>query len=70
MYVIGAGHIGLTLSAVLADRGFDVVTVEKNETTRTALNHWKPPFHERGLAELLASRRPNIPITLNHGDGR
>lgn len=51
--VIGLGYVGLTLSTILADVGFDVVGVEINSKTCEMLRTGKPHIHEPGLAFLL-----------------
>ncbi len=53
--VIGMGFVGLTLSAVLADKGFTVYGVERNPQILDSLNRKQPHFYEKGLNEKLAS---------------
>lgn len=51
--VVGAGYVGLTLAAVLADFGHRVVCVEVDREKLKLLSRGKPPFYEPGLEELL-----------------
>lgn len=52
--VIGLGYVGLTLAATLADVGFMVFGVDKNENVLNRLKMGEPHFHEKGLKELLS----------------
>lgn len=52
--VIGMGYVGLTLSLVLAKKGFRVHGVEARSEIVGQLRAGKPHFYERGLADLLA----------------
>ncbi len=54
--VIGMGYVGLTLSLVLAKKGFRVYGVEARSEVARQLQAGTPHFYERGLAELLAER--------------
>ncbi len=52
--VVGTGHIGLPLAAVLADAGFDVIGYDTNDEFITSVNTTGDPgFEEEGLEELL-----------------
>ncbi len=51
--VIGLGYVGLTLAATLADVGFMVFGIDKNENVLNRLKRGEPHFHEKGLKELL-----------------
>ncbi len=52
--VVGTGHIGLPLAAVLADAGFRVTGYDTNDDLVTRVNTTGTvDFHEEGLAELL-----------------
>lgn len=55
----GAGHVGLPLSLLLAQRGFGVVIVDTDAAKVEGLQRGVPPFWERGASELLqeVSRR-------------
>ena len=53
--VVGTGHIGLPLAAVLADAGFSVVGYDTNDDFVTRVNTTGTvDFQEEGLSELLA----------------
>ena len=52
--VIGAGYVGLTTAACLADLGNDVVVVDINHEKIAELNAHRIPFYEPGLGELVA----------------
>jgi UDPglucose 6-dehydrogenase len=51
--VIGAGYVGLTSAACLADLGNDVVVVDVNKARIDQLNLHEVPFFEPGLSELV-----------------
>ena len=51
--VIGAGYVGLTTAACLADLGNDVVVVDTNRDKIAQLLKNRVPFYEPGLAELV-----------------
>lgn len=51
--ICGVGYVGLTLAAVMAERGFDVVGVEIRPDVVESLNKGEPHFHETGLRELI-----------------
>ncbi|MBM4135090.1 MAG: nucleotide sugar dehydrogenase [Nitrospira sp.] len=53
----GAGHVGLPLSLVLADRGFHVTIVDTDEARMRQIQNGDFPFLEQGGAELLAKLR-------------
>ena len=52
--ILGLGYVGLTLSTVLADVGYQVVGVDKDTGLVENLKNGKAPFHEKGLPEMLA----------------
>jgi UDP-N-acetyl-D-mannosaminuronic acid dehydrogenase len=53
--VVGTGHIGLPLAAVLADAGFSVIGYDTNDEFVTRVNTTgEVDFQEEGLSELLA----------------
>nr|MDT0656943.1 nucleotide sugar dehydrogenase [Micromonospora sp. DSM 115978] len=56
--VVGLGYIGLPLAASLAAAGTRVVGVDTNPAVRAAVRAGHPPFHEPGLAALLAELPP------------
>ncbi len=51
--VIGAGYVGLTTAACLADLGNDVVVVDINREKIELLLKHQVPFYEPGLTELV-----------------
>jgi nucleotide sugar dehydrogenase len=51
--VVGLGYVGLTLGIVLADVGFNVIGVEKNEETVTLLNKGVSHIYEPHIDFLL-----------------
>ena len=52
--VIGAGYVGLTTAACLADLGNNVVVVDIDEKKIDELRHNRAPFYEPGINELVA----------------
>ena len=51
--VIGAGYVGLTVSACLAELGHTVVCAEKDSAKLTRLREGTVPFHEPGLQDIV-----------------
>jgi len=51
--VIGAGYVGLTTAACLADLGNDVMVVDIDQEKIGQLKQRKMPFYEPGLGELV-----------------
>ncbi len=51
--MIGAGYVGLTTAACLADLGNDVVVVDINREKIEQLQRRQVPFYEPGLTELV-----------------
>jgi UDPglucose 6-dehydrogenase len=51
--VIGAGYVGLTTAACLADLGNDVMVVDINADKIALLKSHSVPFYEPGLSELV-----------------
>ncbi|HXB04902.1 MAG TPA: UDP-glucose/GDP-mannose dehydrogenase family protein [Candidatus Angelobacter sp.] len=51
--VIGAGYVGLTTAACLADLGNDVIVVDTNREKVALLLRNHVPFYEPGLSELV-----------------
>lgn len=49
----GGGHVGLPLGLVLADSGFDVTLVDKDEERLSTIEAGELPFHEPGGEALL-----------------
>jgi UDP-N-acetyl-D-mannosaminuronic acid dehydrogenase len=52
--IIGFGYIGSVIGAVLADRGYSVIGIEKDQRIREAIRNNQSPFHEPGLEDLIA----------------
>lgn len=52
--VLGMGYVGLTLAAVMADRGFQVDGIETNPAILAKLQGGQSHFFEQGLDQLLA----------------
>jgi len=53
--VFGLGYVGLTFATCLASKGFEVIGVDVDPTKVETINKGKPPFHEPGLDQLLAT---------------
>ena len=51
--MIGAGYVGLTTGACLADLGNEVVVVDINKAKIAELKNHRVPFYEPGLSELV-----------------
>jgi len=51
--VIGAGYVGLTTAACLADLGNDVVVVDIDRAKIESLQRHHVPFYEPGMTELV-----------------
>ena len=51
--ILGMGYVGLTLALVMADAGFSVIGVEKDEHKLSKLLSGESYIHELGLPELL-----------------
>jgi UDPglucose 6-dehydrogenase len=61
--VIGGGYVGLTTAAALAHLGNEVTVVEVDRQRLDCIRSGRPPFHEPGLAQLLAAARPRLHVT-------
>lgn len=55
----GGGHVGLPLGLVLADSGFESVSLDTSEDTVNKINSGKMPFVEIGAQELLTKTLAN-----------
>src|SRR5438874_3797228 len=53
--IVGAGYVGLTTAACLAEIGHDVTCVDVDPERVALVNDGRAPFHEPGLPELLRS---------------
>ena len=51
--IIGLGFVGLTLSIVMANRGFKIYGVEKNKVILENLKKKRGHFYEPGLNKYL-----------------
>jgi UDPglucose 6-dehydrogenase len=61
--VIGAGYVGLTTSAVLAELGHQVSCVDKDEKRIENLLNGILPIYEPGLQELLLQNKSKLTFT-------
>jgi UDPglucose 6-dehydrogenase/GDP-mannose 6-dehydrogenase len=52
--VVGTGYVGLVTGACLADRGHEVVCVDRDDAKVAAIAARQSPIHEQGLDEVLA----------------
>lgn len=53
--VVGAGYVGLSVSACLAKMGHDVICVENDGVRLAVVRQSRVPFYEPGLSELVAN---------------
>src|SRR5512138_2761997 len=53
--IIGLGYVGLTLSAALARKGFEVHGVDVSPTVLSALSRGRPHIFEPGIEEVFGS---------------
>src|SRR5690242_19094375 len=68
--VIGAGYVGLTTGACLADLGNEVAIVDVDEQKVAMLRRRQVPFYEPGLSELVErnARAGRLTFTTSYGD--
>ena len=64
--VIGLGRVGLPLALSFADRGLDVIGVDKQDEVLAALRESRMPFHETGTQELLERVMRDGGLTLSN----
>ncbi|MBE0669581.1 MAG: UDP-glucose/GDP-mannose dehydrogenase family protein [Anaerolineales bacterium] len=57
--VIGAGYVGLVTGACLADKGIEVICVDKDPEKVRKINDGIPPIYEEGLGAILKKRIGN-----------
>jgi UDPglucose 6-dehydrogenase len=57
--VVGAGYVGLTTSAVLAELGHHVTCVDQDKEKIELLNQGIIPIYEKGLKSLIETNRQN-----------
>ena len=58
--VVGLGKLGAPLAALLADRGHDVVGVDRQPDVVDLLNAGRTPVQEPGLADLIQRNRERL----------
>jgi UDPglucose 6-dehydrogenase len=65
--VVGTGYVGLVCGTCLADQGFQVTCVDRDEDKIAALKAGKIPIYEPGLEDILrrAVRRGMLDFTTN-----
>lgn len=74
--VIGSGYVGLVTGACLADLGFKVLCMDKDEEKIRSLHEGHVPIYELGLKEVLSRNRADGRIrfttdaceSIEHGD--
>ncbi len=68
--VIGAGYVGLTTAACLADLGNDVTVVDIDEAKIAMLQRRQVPIYEPGMSELVErnSRAGRLRFTTSYAD--
>jgi UDPglucose 6-dehydrogenase len=64
--VIGLGKLGLSLAAVLAQRGFGVVGVDVDESKVDLINRGKSPIYEPGLEKIIRANSDRFRATAKH----
>jgi len=55
----GGGHVGLPLALVLADSGFEAISLDISEETVAKINNAEMPFAENGAQDLLIKTLAN-----------
>ncbi len=68
MIVGGGGHVGLPLALVLADSGFQAISLDISEETVAKINSGQMPFTESGAQDLLTKTLADntFKATTNH----
>jgi UDPglucose 6-dehydrogenase len=61
--IVGAGYVGLTTAAVLAELGHQIHCVDQNETRVEQLKHGHIPIYEPGLKEMIERNRGRLAFT-------
>ena len=51
--IIGLGFVGLSLTSVLASKGFDVVGIDVDKEKCRKISNWISPFFEPDLEKIL-----------------
>lgn len=65
--VIGAGYVGLTTSAVLADLGHRVRCIDSDPAKINDLNNGKIPIYEPGLSEVISNNKGRLTFGSDSG---
>src|SRR5207248_11099836 len=68
--VIGAGYVGLTTAACLADLGNQVTVVDIDQEKIALLRHNQMPFYEPGMRELVErnAKAGRLAFTTSYAD--
>src|SRR5881394_1245786 len=68
--VIGAGYVGLTTAACLADLGNQVTVVDIDQEKIALLRRNQVPFYEPGIQELVErnAKARRVPFTTSYAD--
>ncbi len=61
--VIGLGHVGLVTAVCFAEKGFEVIGMDKDKKRIQNLMNKKLPFYEPGLSELLEKNFNRLKFT-------
>jgi UDP-N-acetyl-D-mannosaminuronic acid dehydrogenase len=64
--IVGLGRIGLPLALSFAERGLDVIGVDREPRVLDAVGAGQMPFSETGTQELLSRVLPSGRLTLTH----
>lgn len=64
--VIGLGKLGSPLLATIANRGFNVIGLDVNQSVVDLISNAKPPVDEPQLAQLLKKNRAKITATTDY----
>ncbi|MCZ0756161.1 UDP-glucose dehydrogenase family protein [Anoxybacillus sp. J5B_2022] len=67
--IIGAGYVGLTTAAVLAELGHTVCCVDQDEHKIAQLNNGHVPIYEPGLYELVQKNKSSLSFTTSFAEG-
>ena len=69
--IVGAGYVGLTTGACLADLGNDVIVVDIDQAKVEQLRHHGLPFYEPGLQEVIErnTRAGRLSFTTSFAEG-
>lgn len=66
--VVGLGKLGASLTAVIAEQGFEVIGVDTNAASVAAVNAGRAPVEETDLEQTLSRNLPRISATLSHAE--